>query len=535
MSTFYLVVVDTVGIQSYVFASNRLRENIGASHLVYQATKGWLVDEPDAFLPAPHNVIQRQNRQDQAAGGVESGELAAELLYAGGGNTVLLFRERADAAAYLGALHERLLTRAPGLKIATIIEEVDWDTSLAAGMDAAFERLKQKKMMQEYARPLQGLGVTVAGRSSGLAANVVVKEPGGGRWLPLSNEVVAKWEHNDAAKQRLNQEMGVYLEKDYEFPSQFDDLGRSEGDKSYLAVVHADGNGMGKLLEGIVTRYATMGGDKNREFIQRVRAFSDAATDAGRNAMQEVVKQVQAWNKAGTVVPAQPDEKGPKFLSLRPIVYGGDDVTFVCNGRLGLAAAKVFLDAFSEQSIPDVDGNPHPGMAAAGVAIVKTHYPFARAYQLAESLCHNAKVRFERKAPALDWHRAQSGLFGSLSEIREREYQEEWGDHPLSPQRTLLMRPISTSTDPVDGWRTWKNFRTILGAFRSDAWPRNKVIKLRETVIAGPEAVQRYTETYGRRLPKIDLDASQYRHRGWHGNRCVYFDAIEMIDQEAIL
>lgn len=36
-----LLILDTSQIQPYVFGSNRLRENIGASYLVAQATGQW--------------------------------------------------------------------------------------------------------------------------------------------------------------------------------------------------------------------------------------------------------------------------------------------------------------------------------------------------------------------------------------------------------------------------------------------------------------------------------------------------------------
>lgn len=39
MDQYHLVIVDTTGIQSYIFGSNRLRENVGASFLVHQATE----------------------------------------------------------------------------------------------------------------------------------------------------------------------------------------------------------------------------------------------------------------------------------------------------------------------------------------------------------------------------------------------------------------------------------------------------------------------------------------------------------------
>src|SRR5262249_42346964 len=50
-----LLIADTAGIQPYIFGSNRLRENIGASHLVAQATGGWALDAVRAAAPR-HNI-----------------------------------------------------------------------------------------------------------------------------------------------------------------------------------------------------------------------------------------------------------------------------------------------------------------------------------------------------------------------------------------------------------------------------------------------------------------------------------------------
>lgn len=44
MKNFTVTILDTTGIQPYIFGSNRLRENIGASYLVSQATDTWARD-----------------------------------------------------------------------------------------------------------------------------------------------------------------------------------------------------------------------------------------------------------------------------------------------------------------------------------------------------------------------------------------------------------------------------------------------------------------------------------------------------------
>ena len=66
----------------------------------------------------------------------------------------------------------------------------------------------------------------------------------------------------------------------------------------------------------------------------------------------------------------------------RALVFGGDDVTFVCDGRLGLSLATLYAREFAAETAKRPECGPLT--ARAGIAIVKTHYPFARAYALAD-------------------------------------------------------------------------------------------------------------------------------------------------------
>jgi hypothetical protein len=523
MSQFWLVVLDTTGIQGYVFGSNRLRENVGASHLVHLATEGWLFENPAALLPARHNIAVGA-RVDTAR--IEKGELDAELIYAGGGNTVLLFSRQEDARRFNRELSSRLLRDAPGLEAVAVSEPFEWDDSLARAMDRAMKKLAAQKAEREWSHPLLGLGVTAACQSTGLPATDTMQEPGeAGRVRIVSAAVAAKWEQNEAAKRRLKRVLYDDQKPYFDIPDQFEDLGRSKSEISYIAVVHADGNGMGKVLERIQERFIDQTGDANRAYIREVRNFSDKANQAGVTALRAVVGQVEAW-KVNEAISA-----GGDYLPLRPLVYGGDDVTFVCDGRIGLAAAQAYLVAFGQQLIPDAEGREQRYTAAAGVAIVKVRYPFARAYQLSEWLCKNAKDEWGRKVSALDWHLAQSGLFGRLGEIRAREYDERRDGDKL---HSLLMRPLALEAVETDDWHTWPNFVSLLTTFQDrKAWPRNKVIALREALREGKGAVESLLTNYmDKDLPAIAMRATEYRQTGWDGGRCIYFDAIEMVDQE---
>ncbi len=257
---------------------------------------------------------------------------------------------------------------------------------------------------------------------------------------------------------------------------------------------------------------------------------------AGQKALAAVVNKVADWNQRGWLEPSStydPDQKRRvQALSIRPIVFGGDDVTFVCDGRIGLATAQIFLDEFGKQQIPNAQAGTQAGIAAAGVAIVKVHYPFARAYSLSEALCKNAKNAFGRKVSALDWHLAQGGLSGGLGEIRHREYDERRNKDNGAITRSLQMRPLALANSMNRDWHTWENFSKLLNEFRDpEKWPRNKVMRLRDALRQGSDAVAMFVSAYGE-LPDLYLGDSRYRIDGWLNARCVYFDAIEMIEQE---
>ena len=522
MQTYTLTVLDTPGIQRYIFGSNRLRENIGASELVRRASSLWPLEI--LHQAGGSNIRNTLNCDLDKNQHIEDGHLTTEVVYVGGGNTVVLFSDREQAVRFTTRLSRKLLEEAPGLELVAAHVPVDWEKDpLSKKVDEAMQRLAQNRRTHRPSVPLLGLGVTAACQSTGLVAtttNAEHRRPEGEETYPISSEVAAKLETVEAAKSRLHALLPEIREARYDIPSDFDDFGRSEGEMSYIAVVHADGNGMGQFFREIAARYTS-----SREYIQGVRSASRCVEEAAQAALRQVGIALLGAVEFGEgekprirgVVPVQ-DGK----LPFRPIVFGGDDLTFVCDGRLGLTLATCYLEAFEEE-MRKVGINMH---ACAGVAVVKVHYPFARAYQLSEVLARNAK-RYVRDNPpddfsALDWHFAAAGLMGKLDEIRTREYKVTEG--------TLTSRPLRLQEHRPE-WRTWPRFARVIDEFIQgwgDRW--NKVMSLRESLREGPDAVQRFLTAYGEKLPTIDKDVSSLQETGWSGRICGYFDAIEALD-----
>jgi hypothetical protein len=270
----------------------------------------------------------------------------------------------------------------------------------------------------------------------------------------------------------------------------------------------------------------------NRESVLQLRSFSTAVNDASLAALREVVVRLAralSWDeKHGRWMAAGQVPLQERWLPFRPIVFGGDDVTFLCNGQLSLSLATEYLAAFERQVQAHKLAEMH---ACAGIAIVKMHYPFRRAYDLSEQLTSNAKKHVRAlgtDTSALDWHLAMSGLSGTLDAIRAREYERAG--------QTLIMRPLALRALPnaQDG-RYWeKGVESVIVQFQSGPqWVerRNKVKGLRDPLRQGPEAVRDYVRDFTLPpFPELLPGARDVLRSGWSGDRCVYLDAIELMD-----
>ncbi len=475
---------------------------------------------------------------------IEDG-LDAEVLYAGGGNVVVLFATEPAAMDFTRRLSCRGLAEAPGLQLVIAGETFDWAEPLVNRLDAAFVRLGEAKRARAWPAPLLGLGVTAMCASTGLPAVGMTEPVGRDPAYPASAEILAKVEvarrHGDtpsAADRRL--QAHVPLSDDYAYPTDFAHLGATPGEYSHIAVVHADGNGMGRRLQTIRDEFPLAA--QNRAYIDALRAFSTGVQAAATAALQRSLAALIAgiapggdrlvYPRAGTPlvrIDLVSAPGGGHYLPFRPIVFGGDDLTFVCDGRLGLALAVLYLRAFEEET-GSRSGCRGTITARAGVAIVKSHYPFARAYALAGELAASAG-QYRRDAgldgSALDWHFALSGVAGSLAAIRDREYQVSSG--------CLSLRPLTLGSNLKHDLRAWPVVETGITAFQGREWAgrRNQLNALRDALRFGPAAVEHVCDKFNEGQPvppDVAPNLGGLAAQGWYAGQCGYFDAIELAD-----
>ena len=327
MSQHFAMLIETSGIQKYVFGSNELTQNIGASEQVTQATTDWLFALDDGLLPRPHNAtlappgsasrwVLREKSLDDG--------LAAEVVYAGGGNALLIFADGEEAKKVAYSLTRRALLEAPGLHL-MLAHQAYQAGQLCATVTKLREQIAVQKRAPRMSASLLGLGVTATCAFTGEPA---VDEDKNGRLI--SAEVQSKQRIGQPVglgNTRLIEYLGDVQRAGFGFVYDFDKLGMRE-ESTYLAVVHTDGNRMGERIGKYAEREANQG---DNAFIAAQRAFSVEVQETAHAALVSTVglllapdnlildpdRERQKWrHKIGGKVPVPIDDDGQERFAV---------------------------------------------------------------------------------------------------------------------------------------------------------------------------------------------------------------------------
>ncbi len=527
-----LSLYDVRGIQEFIFSSSKLKENIGASILVAKVLSKRLKEAVEKL----GQVIVDWEKADEFKI-LKDENINAEIVYAGGGNAMVAYRNR-DIAKEVTKAISRIILEKTGGALRFSVAHIDTNfTNFTEDRQKLIKELRENKEETIETFPLLGIAITKQGTTDGLPA---VKEVDGDF---ISLPAFLKREEEEKEKGYFDYLLESYT--DYKFPREFDQLGQRTGER-HLAVVHIDGNNMGKMMEDAIKDV-----EDYNEAVQKIRKLSKEITEHYKDAAKCVVKKIienLKWGQLKDKIELAWDETDNRlYLPFRPLVLNGDDVTFVTDGRLGVALAEEFL---REISIKSVNGKRLS--ACAGVAIVKTHFPFYRAYQLAERLCNSAKLKGkiialnaerEMEENWLDFHIVYSGIRTELNELRKRQYnvpgmdeaegleKEESGKTIMKyDQFNLLWRPWCVAGDCEEKYK-WENFKKIFEKMFKDSkekWPRSKLKDLRDEFLKGKEAAEffvRFCENRGKKLPEFNGNNEIFRD-----NQTPYFDALELLD-----
>ena len=193
------------------------------------------------------------------------------------------------------------------------------------------------------------------------------------------------------------------------------DISNLTAKNDWIAVIHADGNGLGQVVQKV--------GNQKKDY----KTFS------------QVLNQVTKASAHVAFAAVEPEGGCKGVIPIRPIVLGGDDMTVIIRGDLALRYVTTFMAEFEKRTnestmhtILQKVGLEHLTMCT-GVAFIKSSYPFYYGYELAEQLCGEAKdsaKKLNKDLPpsCLMFHKVQDSFVMCYKEIKERELQTASGN-----------------------------------------------------------------------------------------------------------
>lgn len=375
MSSTYIL-LDAMGIQSYIFKTNTLKIILGSS----LALARWQVDCRDICLKS-----------------------RGDLITSAGGNVLARFDGQDFSNQALGFKDACLQKAPPGMEIAwaKVNDNGKKDLEIWSDLQREIARYKAGDRDQSdyppspLTFPLSGCKHCGVGPDDGqgkVPDRSICKDC---RDLHGKSDQL----NNPTDKTSIEKICSIPLENSgkFTFPVRLDELVTNERDEQeLLAVAVFDLNDMGIKVRETVERSG----------FDELCNFSSKLEEDFSNVFKEVIREL----------PLVLDSKKTKTIRLRPLMIGGDDAVFAMPASLWIFFVQKTLSKLKEKELS----------ACAGVALAKHTYPINRLVQMAEELASNAKNRYrwENKAgdAVIDWHLHQETSFTSPIEIRKRNY-----------------------------------------------------------------------------------------------------------------
>jgi hypothetical protein len=466
----HLVLIETSGNQRYIFSTNKLRENIGASELTYQiGTKIVLaaVGRDYDYENDNGGSRLRQILLNETPIEDQTEENAVEIIIATSGKALLLTKTPQRAREIVREVTRMALKEMPGLTVHGAIVEISDLVDIHDAVKRVHRKLEEiRHKIPSNQQRFQRLPFVEPCATSGLPAREVVrfKNDQGEDSFAFSQVTITKRRILAKDKSKIS-DKDVFDESriinlltsafDVKLPRDLEELEEVFPQAKWLSVIHADGNGLGEIFlkfdeyldveRNNDEKKTFKSREDARKYLDTYRKFSIALDICTVNAAGFAIKKLQNLlikQKSQSVVPVV------------PIILGGDDLTILCDGKYALKLTYDFLTQFEKETAEisrdfEIDGvkiqlnyftdifdsiqgiisqiaNKAFGVnrlgICAGIAIIKPHYPFHQAYDLSEQLLQSAKKSKEISSSlsAFDYHVLYDSSGIDLDEIRAK-------------------------------------------------------------------------------------------------------------------
>lgn len=415
----YLYGASVQGIQSFIFQTNKLKEIVGASQLV-----------DEIFNSTFEKFCQEKNIPYKQPNDTSNNHLDILMSAAG---SIKLITDKASCQVIVRYFPMYIANHAPGITVSQAVQEFKTGDDIQETIDELEQKLKAQRNQVSMPVDIGFMGLARARRTGGVAYKPAQKgevgfDDRGTHWkIHEKNEKGALIQRQSLALfSKFSSYKEGYKVSGADVPYNIEDITR-QSDNGWLAIVHADGNGLGKLLQNLSKKIEDP--EKRRAAFTRFSKELEAATEAAAQAAFRAVIPLKWQEKIET-----PGNK--ERFPIRPVLLGGDDLTVIIRADLAYLFTKSYLEAFEEQTkihfsfMKDeykIDDFQEGLTACAGIAYIKQSYPFHYGVHLAESLTSATKKILKNlnggHAPsALNFYKVQASFIDNLSEMKKRTH-----------------------------------------------------------------------------------------------------------------
>lgn len=444
----YLYGASVQGIQNFIFKSNKLKEIIGASELVEQICTrefAYAIGKNDEELKTDKNVIMNA-----------------------AGNIKYIFEDGEKCKKLVREFPKHISNFAPGITLSQAVVKLTDD--IKNDIDKLEKQLKTQLNKVQIPIEIGCMGVERARRTGKPAFDYDEKDQ-----KEIDRET--SYKQKVKSKRLVANFLGIKEEevKVGNIPFDIEKITGSN-ENSWLAIIHADGNGLGNTLQNLANNISS-NEDAKKAFKTFSKKLEEATNEAAQAAFHKVVDK--NWQ---TQIENSKDDTYP----LRPVVLGGDDLIVIIRADLAFDFTIKYLQEFEKKTKEKFSVLNQFGIqdqyltACAGIAYIKSHYPFHYGVNLAENLTGEAKkfsksekVQEKEKLPpsSLSFYKVQASFIEDLKEMKTRTHFIKQSDihfdygpyllcenngHPnVGELNTLLEKLAKHKTKGVSKLRQW--------------------------------------------------------------------------------
>lgn len=404
-----LVMYDIRGKQDFIYRSSKIKEIVGGSAIIRDCFTDYLY--PAAIKVRNRIEASDDNRKsaiysynafsetlekfsfDRFIKRVSEEQYLGEVIYDGGGNFLILFKNREIQKAVTAQFTRDVIRHTGTLRVlCTCIGSLRPDHYHSENpLDPGdYDRLYQQHRHDENqitaSEPYASLPCVQADYYSARPLTAEYRTDPEHPRAKITRESLAKYhKYADSKLHKLHKG-----EQDHACRILDHMVADTRGDSSLLSVIYMDGNSMGAKVQACLK-----GKTSYEDCVNELRRFSG-----------EIQKCFVDDRKKDLKTAFREDRD-------RLVIGAGDEITIICKAVSAYKYMKEYL-----LNLPDGYSS------CAGAVIFHSHTPFSDAYRIAEECCETGKIYMRehqlQNVCLMDFEYCQGAIGVSLDEIREQ-------------------------------------------------------------------------------------------------------------------